>query len=90
MPSIAEWGFRYDRQFVDQLGGRIWAGMRLAEKRFQHEAEQRQISSERLRKTRVARLREWIGRLRELTEQRAEQQAFPEATDRTTPVGETG
>ncbi len=90
VPSIAQWGFRYDREFVDQLGGRVWAGVRLAEKHFQREAELCQISPERLRKTRVARLREWIGRLRELTEQRAEQQAFPEATDRTTPAGETG
>ncbi len=90
VPSIAEWGFRYDRQFVDQLGGRVWAGVRRAEKRFQSEAELRQISLERLRKTRVARLREWIERLRELTQQRAEQQAFHEATDGTTRAGETG
>ncbi len=90
MPSIAEWGFRYDRQFVEQLGGHVWAGVRLAEKRFQHEAELRQISPERLRKTRVARLRGWIERLRELTQQRAEQQAFPEAADAASRAGETG
>ena len=90
VPSIAEWGFRYDRQFVEQLGGRVWAGVRLAEKRFQREAELRQISPETLRKTRVARLRGWIERLRELTQQRAEQQAFPEAADTAMQAGETG
>ncbi len=68
VPSIAEWGFRYDRRFVDQIGGQVWAGLRLAEKRFGREAGLRQISLERLRKRRVARLREWMERLRELTE----------------------
>ena len=90
VPSIAEWGFRYDRQFVDQVGGRVWAGVRLAEKRFQREAELRQISLQRLRKMQIARLRDWMERLRELTQQRAEQQAFPEATDATMRAGETG
>ena len=90
VPSIAEWGFRYDRQFVDQVGGRVWAGVRLAEKRFQREAELRQISLQRLRKMQIARLRDWMERLRELTQQRAEQQAFTEATDATMRAGETG
>ena len=90
VPAIAEWGFRYDRQFVAQVGGRVWAGVRLAEKRFQREAELRQVSLERLRKTRVARLREWGERLRELTQQRAEQQAFPEAAGAKMRAGGTG
>ena len=90
VPSIAEWGFRYDRQFVDQIGGQVWAGLRLAEKRFQREAERRRISLQRLRKRRVARLREWMERLRELTEQRAEQQVSTGAADATLRARETG
>ena len=90
VPSIAEWGFRYDRQFVDQIGGQVWAGLRLAEKRFQREAELRRISLARLRKRRVARLREWMERLRELTEQRAEQQVSTGAADATMRARETG
>ncbi len=90
VPSIAEWGFRYDRQFVDQIGGQVWAGLRLAEKRFQREAELRRISLERLRKRRVARLRKWMERLRELTEQRSEQPVSAGAADATMRARETG
>ena len=90
VPSIAEWGFRYDRRFVDQIGGQVWAGLRLAEKRFGREAGLRQVSLERLRKKRVARLREWMERLRKLTEQRAEQQVSAGAADATMRSRETG
>ena len=90
VPSIAEWGFRYDRRFVAQIGDQVWAGLRLVEKRFGREVALRQISLERLRKKRVARLREWMEQLRELTAQRAEQEVSTGAADATMRSHETG
>ena len=52
LPAVAAWGFGYDSQFVDAVGGRVWSGVKRSEQLFRDEAAARDRSVEDFRRER--------------------------------------
>lgn len=71
MPSVAEWGFRYDAQFVRDVGGRVWEGVRLSQQNFRREAATRELSLTRYRRQRQQQFRQLQRRWRRLRDEAA-------------------
>jgi hypothetical protein len=65
-PAVAEWGFRYDTHFVQQVGGRVWPGVILGQQAYEREAAGQQLPPEELRRQRRRAFRRLLGRLQSL------------------------
>jgi hypothetical protein len=48
--SVSEFGFTYDEEIADMLGGDVWAGVKLAEAEFRRRAEERNMTPEAMRR----------------------------------------
>ena len=55
LSSVAEWGFSYDSQFVDALGGEVWPGVRRSQSLFRREAALRKLSVKQYRRQQARR-----------------------------------
>ena len=49
VPSVAEWGFRYDAAFLSHMGGPVWPGLARSVTQFRQEAARRRLSPTRYR-----------------------------------------
>ena len=50
LAGMAEWGFAYDSDFVKDLGGEIWPGIRRSQELFRREAKLRKLSLKQYRR----------------------------------------
>lgn len=48
--SVSEFGFTYDEEIMEKLGGDVWAGVKLAEEEFRRRAEQSDMTPEEMRR----------------------------------------
>lgn len=67
-PSISEFGFKYDRTFVNSLDGRLWSGIDFAEARLKARAADIGLSAEALRRqlqSDYMLYRQWLRGMRE-------------------------
>jgi hypothetical protein len=48
--SISEFGFTYDEETVNHIGGQVWPGVKLAEEEFKHRAAEASIKPEEMRR----------------------------------------
>ncbi len=48
--SVSEFGFTYDEEIMEKLGGDVWAGVKLAEEEFRRRAEGLNITPEEMRR----------------------------------------
>jgi hypothetical protein len=75
LPSITEWGFRYDAQFSEELDGRLWPGVRGSVKQFEKEARARELSVDRYRRQQQQKYKDFLTRLREVEAQDSTREA---------------
>ncbi len=47
--SVSEFGFTYDDEIAEKLGGDVWSGVKLAEEEFRRRAEQSDMTPEEMR-----------------------------------------
>ncbi len=64
LPSVEYWGFDYDSQFVADVGGRVWPGVRLALSEFRQEALRRKLPLERFRRQRQRQYQSLLAKVR--------------------------
>jgi len=64
LSSIAQWGFTYDDDFVEIIGGEIWPGMRRAQTSLYAQADEHQLTPAQFRDQRQAAYRKTSGRMR--------------------------
>ena len=50
LAGLAEWGFGYDSDFVRDLGGDVWPGIRRSQALFRREAKRRKLSLQQYRR----------------------------------------
>jgi hypothetical protein len=48
--SVSEFGFTYNEEIAEMLGGDVWAGVKLAEEEFNRRAEERNMTPEEMRR----------------------------------------
>jgi hypothetical protein len=48
--SVGEFGFTYDEEIMEKLGGDVWAGVKLAEEEFRRRAEGLNVTPEEMRR----------------------------------------
>src|SRR4028118_2289385 len=48
--SVSEFGFTYDEEIMEKLGGDVWPGVRLAEEEFAGRAEKLNVTPEEMRR----------------------------------------
>ena len=48
--SVSEFGFTYDEEIMEKLGGDVWSGVKLAEEEFRRRAEALQLTPEEMRR----------------------------------------
>ncbi|MDQ1589830.1 MAG: hypothetical protein QOG71_457 [Pyrinomonadaceae bacterium] len=48
--SVSEFGFTYDEEIMEKLGGDVWAGVKLAEEEFRRRAEESKVTPEEMRR----------------------------------------
>ncbi|HEV7902986.1 MAG TPA: peptidoglycan recognition family protein [Pyrinomonadaceae bacterium] len=48
--SVSEFGFTYDEEIAEKLGGDVWDGVKLAEEEFRRRAEERNLTPEEMRR----------------------------------------
>lgn len=65
-PALGEFGFTYDGELVDALGGVIWPGARAGEEQFESRAEATGVKADELRKRMRQRYRELMDEQRRL------------------------
>jgi hypothetical protein len=56
--SVSEFGFTYDEEIMQKLGGDVWAGVKLAEAEFSRRAERANLKPEEMRRLMRARYQE--------------------------------
>jgi hypothetical protein len=71
LPSVTDWGFRYDAQFADELDGRLWPGLRASVKQLETEARARELPVDRYRRQQQQKYKDFLARLREMEAQDA-------------------
>jgi hypothetical protein len=64
LPSVSAWGLTYDEQFVADMGGRVWAGVRRGQEAFRREAQGLQLDVEQYRRHRQGQYRGLLAKLR--------------------------
>ena len=69
LPSITDWGLRYDSQFAEELDGRLWPGLRASVKQFESEAGARELPVDRYRRQQQQKYKDVLARLREMEAQ---------------------
>ncbi|MGI9105184.1 MAG: peptidoglycan recognition protein family protein [Pyrinomonadaceae bacterium] len=74
--SVSEFGFTYDGEIMQKLGGDVWAGVKLAEAEFSRRAAESNVKPEEMRRLMRARYQEHMNvTLRLRTSQPAETEA---------------
>ncbi|HYG11333.1 MAG TPA: peptidoglycan recognition family protein [Pyrinomonadaceae bacterium] len=48
--SVSEFGFTYDEEIMEKLGGDVWAGVKIAEEEFRRRAEESNVTPEEMRR----------------------------------------
>jgi hypothetical protein len=71
LPSMTDWGFRYDAQFAEELDGRLWPGIKASAKQFEKEARARELPTDRYRRQQQQKYKDFLTRLREIESQDA-------------------
>jgi hypothetical protein len=71
LPSVTDWGFRYDAQFSEALDGRLWPGLRASVKQLESEARARELPVDRYRRQQQQKYKDFLVRLREMEAQDA-------------------
>ncbi len=66
LPSITDWGFRYDSQFSEELDGHLWPGVRASVKQFEKEARSRDLPVDRYRSQQQKKYKDFLAKLREI------------------------
>jgi hypothetical protein len=66
LPSIAQWGFRYDDSFVAEIGGQVWPGVASSGPVFERHALELNQTAAALRRARSKQYRELLERSRSL------------------------
>ena len=90
--SVSEFGFTYDEEIAEKLGGDVWAGVKIAEEEFRRRAEERNMTPEEMRRHTRERYQEEMNltlRLRTshpATEAEASRQTDNSTTSPTTPA----
>ncbi|HEX8129598.1 MAG TPA: peptidoglycan recognition family protein [Pyrinomonadaceae bacterium] len=56
--SVSEFGFTYDEEIMEKLGGDVWAGVKIAEEEFRRRAEGLNLTPEEMRRRMRARYQE--------------------------------
>jgi hypothetical protein len=64
LSSIAQWGFTYDNDFVEVIGGQIWPGMRRAQTSLYTQADEHHMTLAQFRDQRQAAYRKTSGDMR--------------------------
>jgi hypothetical protein len=80
--SVSEFGFTYDEEIMEKLGGDVWAGVRLAEEEFRQRAEGLNLTPEEMRRRMRERYQEEMNlTLRLRTSHPAEAEASRQTND---------
>jgi len=82
--SVSEFGFTYDEEIMEKLGGDVWAGVRIAEEEFRRRAEGLSLTPEEMRRRMRERYQEEMNlTLRLRTSHPAEAEASRQTNDST-------
>ena len=82
--SVSEFGFTYDEEIMEKLGGDVWSGVKLGEAEFRRRAEELKVTPEEMRRRMRERYQEEMNlTLRLRTSHPAEAEASRQTDDRT-------
>ncbi len=79
----AEWGFGYDSDFVRDLGGEVWPGVRRSQELFRREAKLRKLSVKQYRRQQGRRFLALVRKVKETTPARTWADHVPAAPPET-------
>ena len=89
-PSISEYGFTYDAETIEKLGGAMWDGVSVAEAEFRRRAEEAKLKPEELRRRLHVRYREQMDMARKLRSSTVETEQASMSTEQTAAAQEHG